>query len=272
MGKEQGLHRGRARPPLQVPGRAAAPRAQGRWAAPAGGRTATAGYRALSRSAATAGRHRGATGRAGARTGLGGRAARDRWGEREGLRREERRKKELGSNPWRRLTGEEDPHRSREKICRLPEIRGSNRRTECAATKPSTRRRQRYPRIPQTMQGSGVIARRSCRRSWNRPELRRAIPGARNRIWRKCFVFWNGLDEMKPDMHIYLGFGRDKNSVKIRILPFLKFGKAYKSIFCAQNIIYAFRNSRKIPINVLAPNELKNIIRISKNILSSSNK
>jgi hypothetical protein len=31
---------------------------------------------------------------------------------------------------------------------------------------------------------------------------------------------------MKPDMYIYLGFGRDKNSVKIRILLFLKFEKA----------------------------------------------
>jgi hypothetical protein len=39
-------------------------------------------------------------------------------------------------------------------------------------------------------------------------------------------VFWNGLDEMKPIMYIYLGFGRDGNSIKIRILPFLKFGKA----------------------------------------------
>jgi len=107
------------------------------------------------------------------------------------------------------------------------------------------------------MHGLGVIARRSCRRSWNRPELRRAIPGARDWIWGKRLVFWNGLDEMKPDMYIYLGFGRDKNSVKIRILLFLKFEKAYKSIFCAQNIIDTFKNSRKIPINVLAPNELK---------------
>ncbi|PWZ56826.1 hypothetical protein Zm00014a_001225 [Zea mays] len=65
-----------------------------------------------------------------------------------------------------------------------------------------------------------------CRRSWNRPELRRAIPGARDWIWGKRLVFWNGLDEMKPDMYIYLGFGRDKNSVKIRILLFLKFEKA----------------------------------------------
>jgi hypothetical protein len=124
------------------------------------------------------------------------------------------------------LTGEEDPRRSRKKIRRLPEIRGSNRRTEHTATKPLTRRTQRYPRIPQTMHGLGVIARRSCRRSWNCPELRRAIPGAWDWIWRKRFVFWNGLYEMKPDMYIYLGFEWDENSVKIRILLFLKFEKA----------------------------------------------
>jgi hypothetical protein len=80
------------------------------------------------------------------------------------------------------LTGEEDPRRSRDEIRRLPEIWGSNRRTERAVTKPSTRRTQRYPRIPQTMHGLRVIARRSCRPSWNRPELRRAIPGARDWI------------------------------------------------------------------------------------------
>jgi hypothetical protein len=34
------------------------------------------------------------------------------------------------------------------------------------------------PRIPPTMHGLGVIARRSCRVSWNRSELQRAIPGA----------------------------------------------------------------------------------------------
>jgi hypothetical protein len=44
-------------------------------------------------------------------------------------------------------------------------------------------------------------------------------------------VFWNGLDEMKPDMYIYLGFGRDENLVKIRILPFLKFGKPRNPYF-----------------------------------------
>jgi hypothetical protein len=124
------------------------------------------------------------------------------------------------------LTGEEDSYRSREEIRRLPEIRGSNRRIERAATKPSMRRTQQYPRIPQTMHRLGVIARRSCRRSWNRPEFRRAIPGARDWIWRKRFVFWNGLDEMKSDMYIYLGFGWNKNSVKIQILLFLKFEKA----------------------------------------------
>jgi hypothetical protein len=147
-------------------------------------------------------------------------------GEREGLRREERKNEELGWNPWRWHTGEEDPRRSREEIRRLPEIWGSNRQTERAPTKPSTIRTQRYPRIPQTMHGLGVIARRSCCRSWNLSELRRAIPGARDRIWRNSFVFWNGLNEMKPEMYLYLGFGRDENSVKIRILPFLKFGKA----------------------------------------------
>jgi hypothetical protein len=31
---------------------------------------------------------------------------------------------------------------------------------------------------PHTMHKLGVIARRSCRRSWNRYELQRAIPGA----------------------------------------------------------------------------------------------
>jgi hypothetical protein len=60
------------------------------------------------------------------------------------------------------FTGEEDLRRSRSQIHRLPEIRESNRRTERAATKPSMRRTQRYPRIRQTMHGLGVIARRSC--------------------------------------------------------------------------------------------------------------
>jgi hypothetical protein len=100
-----------------------------------------------------------------------------------------------------------NPRWSRGENHRLTEIRGSNRRTERAATKPSMRRMQRYPQIRQTMHGLRVIARRSCRRSWNRFKLRRAIPGSRDQIWRNRFAFWIGLDEMKPDMYIYLGFG-----------------------------------------------------------------
>jgi hypothetical protein len=66
------------------------------------------------------------------------------------------------------LTREEDSRRNRGQIRRLPEIRESDRRTERAPmkpTKPLTIRTQWYPRIPQTMHGLGVIARRSCRRS-----------------------------------------------------------------------------------------------------------
>jgi hypothetical protein len=47
----------------------------------------------------------------------------------------------------------------------------------------------------------------NCSPELEPPELRRAIPGARDWIWEKRFVFWNGLDEMKSDMYIYLGFG-----------------------------------------------------------------
>ena len=112
-------------------------------------------------------------------------------------------------------------------------VRGGLTSANAIRRKPSTRRTQRYPRIPQTMHGLGV-----ARRSWNRPELRRAIPGASDRIWGKRFVFWNGLDEMKPDMYIYLGFGRDKNSVKIRILLFLKFEKSLEiHILCLKYYI-----------------------------------
>jgi hypothetical protein len=39
-------------------------------------------------------------------------------------------------------------------------------------------------------------------------------------------VSCSGMGSTKPDMYIYLGFERDENSVKIRILPFLKFEKA----------------------------------------------
>jgi hypothetical protein len=149
------------------------------------------------------------------------------------------------SKNWRKrrtrmdeLTGEKDSRRSRKEIRRLPEIQGSNLRTERAATKPSMRRTQRYPRIRQTIHGLGVIARRSYHRSWNRSELRRAISGARDWIWRNRFMFWNRLDEMKSDMYLYLGFGRDENSVKIRILPFFKIRKSLEiHILCSKYYI-----------------------------------
>jgi hypothetical protein len=59
-------------------------------------------------------------------------------------------------------------------------------------------------------------------------------------------VFWNGLDEMKPDMYIYLGFGRDKNSVKIWILLFLKFKKSLEiHILCSKYYRYFQKFQKK---------------------------
>jgi hypothetical protein len=70
-------------------------------------------------------------------------------------------------------------------------------------------------------------------------------------------VFWNGFDEMKPDMYIYLGFGREENSVKIRILPLLKIRKSLEiHILCSKYYI-CFQKFQKNPIHVLAPNKLK---------------
>ena len=113
--------------------------------------------------------------------------------------------KENKEKEWRSSPEETTSSKPRQ-IRRLTEIQRSDRRTGRVQMKPSMRRTQ-HLRIPLTMHGLRVIARRSCRRSWNRPELRRAIPGARNWIWMNRFVFWNGLDEMKLDMYIYLGFG-----------------------------------------------------------------
>jgi hypothetical protein len=75
-----------------------------------------------------------------------GRRRRGRWGGSEGdpARTKKRRNEETLGITTEVLTGEEDPRRSREEIRRLPEIWGFNRRTERAATKPSTRRTQRY--------------------------------------------------------------------------------------------------------------------------------
>jgi hypothetical protein len=71
-----------------------------------------------------------------------------------------------------------NPHRSRGGNHRLTEIRMSARQTGRTETKPSTIRMQRYSQIPPTMHGLELIARRSCRRSWNHSKLRRAISGA----------------------------------------------------------------------------------------------
>jgi hypothetical protein len=244
-GEEEGAAQGRTRPGR--PGwarphraRTARPQPPGRGAREHGNTSATAGHRRRRRGGGK-GRYRG-----GEMEGEGCRRW-GRWGESEGgpARTGKRRNEEPLGTTIEVLTGEEDPHRSREEIHRLPEIRGSNRQTERAATKPSMRQTQWYPRIPQTMHGLGVIARRSCRRNWNRPELRRAIPGARDWIWRKRFVFWNGLYEMKLDMYIYLGFGWDENSVKIQILLFLKFEKSLEiHILCSKYYRY-FQNFQK---------------------------
>jgi hypothetical protein len=207
--EERGWEEERAAQRRTRPGRpgvdAAAPGPRGTATAAGEGR-ASAGARNAGATAARVG-ERGAAGE-GKRRGRGAVAGEGEGRVRGPLRgRENEEHEETLGTTMEVLTGKEDSRQSREEIRRLPEIRRSNRRTERAATKPSTRRTQRYHRIRQTMHGLGVIARRSCRRSWNRPELRRAIPGAMYWIWRKRFVFWNGLDEMKPDMYIYLGFG-----------------------------------------------------------------
>jgi hypothetical protein len=50
------------------------------------------------------------------------------------------------------------------------------------------------------------IARWSCRRNWNRPELRWAIPGVLDRIWRSRFDIWKGYGERILAICILLGF------------------------------------------------------------------
>jgi hypothetical protein len=70
------------------------------------------------------------------------------------------------------LTREEDIRRRRGEIRRLMVNRRSNQRIESVRAKISTRRKQQYPQIPPTTHGSKVIACRSCRSSWNRPDLR----------------------------------------------------------------------------------------------------
>jgi hypothetical protein len=70
------------------------------------------------------------------------------------------------------LTREEDIRRRWGEIRQLMANRRSIQRIESARAKISTRRKQRYPWIPPTTHGAKVIARRNCRSSWNRPDLR----------------------------------------------------------------------------------------------------
>jgi hypothetical protein len=76
---------------------------------------------------------------------------------------------------------------------------------------------------------------------------------------RRAYIYSWSLDEIK-------------NSGQIRILPFIKFRKTQKSIFCAQNIIDVSKNSRKIPRNVLTLNELIKHTDFLKTFLSTLNK
>jgi hypothetical protein len=71
----------------------------------------------------------------------------------------------------------------------------SDRRIEDTRMKLSMRQTQRYPQIPPTTLGSKVIAHESCHRSWNRPELRRAISGVSDLDWGWSLKFRKGLDE-----------------------------------------------------------------------------
>jgi hypothetical protein len=139
--------------------------------------------------------------------------------------------------------------------------RQSDRRIKGTGTKLSARRMQRYPRIPPMTHGLEVIARRSCRRSWNRPELRRAIPGVSGLDWGWGFEIRKGLDERIPAIYILLGL---EFILFFVIIPFLNLKviseKRLKSFLISENYLEGSKNFRKIPRHDLAPNELKNHI------------
>jgi hypothetical protein len=89
------------------------------------------------------------------------------WGERRG-------EGAATTQPKRRKRRRPSPEsRRKPSIDGDSEVQSTNR-MHC--DEASTRKMQRYPRIPLTMHGLGVIA----RRNWNCSELRRAIPGAGN--------------------------------------------------------------------------------------------
>jgi hypothetical protein len=124
-------------------------------------------------------------------------------GERGYMRGREKTKNFMYNN-GRGLTREGGVRRSWEEKRWLPTNRRSDRRIEGTRTKLSTRRTQRYPQIPPMMHGSKVIARRSCHRSCNRPELRRAIPSVTDLNWGDDFKIWKGLDERVLAIYVYI--------------------------------------------------------------------
>jgi hypothetical protein len=123
-------------------------------------------------------------------------------------------------------TGEGGVRWSREENCRLATNRWSDRRIKSTRTNLSMRRMQWYSRISPITHGLELIARRNCRWSWNRPELRWAIPGHVDRIWGNDFEIWKGFDERVTSIYniyiyiyILLGF---KDILFFVTIPFLK--------------------------------------------------
>jgi hypothetical protein len=108
--------------------------------------------------------------------------------ERERLRRED-------ENEEHHVKNGGEAHRRRNscrswaQIRRLRTNRRSDRRIEGTGMKLLTRQTQRYPRILPTMHGLKVIA----HRSWNGPELRRAISGVSDLDWGWGFKIWKGI-------------------------------------------------------------------------------
>jgi hypothetical protein len=180
--------------------------------------------------------------------------------EGEALREQETKKqKSFMDNNGGRAHRIRRPRRSREEKRRRPD-----RQIEGTGTKLSKRRTERYPRIPQTTYESKVIARRSCHWSWNRPELRRAIPSVSDLDWEWGFEFRKELDERILHTHTYiyilLGF---KDILFFVIIPFLKLkviSKKTEIVFNIRKYLEGSKNYRKISRHDLTPNELKKYI------------
>jgi hypothetical protein len=121
------------------------------------------------------------------------------------------------------FTGGDEVRRSQEENRRLMANQRSDRRTESTRTKPSMRQTQLYSWILPMTHELKVIARRSCHRIWNRPELWRAIPGIVYRIWGNGFEISKGLIVRLPAKYILQGFEdilfyRNKINFKIKII------------------------------------------------------